>query len=154
MSHWYQLDVNVVAQQVNSHLDRGLTADTAQQRLLKDGPNELVTAAGKSPWRVLWEQLSAPLVVMLMVAAVISVIVGDLRDAIAILAIVIFNAVLGFRQECKAERAMAALKKLAVPTVRVRRAGQVQECAMAAVVRAALVLLPPGNMLPAHGLLA
>ncbi|MEO1509209.1 MAG: cation-translocating P-type ATPase [Cyanobacteria bacterium J06633_23] len=151
MSHWYQLDANVVAQQVDSHLDRGLTAETAQQRLLKDGPNELITAAGKSPWRVLWEQLSAPLVVMLMVAAVISVIVGDLRDAIAILAIVIFNAVLGFRQERKAERAMAALKKLAVPTVRVRRNGQVQECSMVSVVRGDLVLLEAGNMVPADG---
>ncbi|NEQ51903.1 MAG: cation-translocating P-type ATPase [Leptolyngbya sp. SIO3F4] len=151
MSHWYQLEADVVTRQVNSHLENGLTTEAAHQRLLRNGPNELIAATGKSPWQVLWEQISEPLVVMLIVAAIISVIVGDLRDAIAILAIVIFNAVLGFRQERKAERAMAALKKLAVPTVRVRRDGQVQECSMESVVRGDLVLLEAGNVVPADG---
>ncbi|MEM9265156.1 MAG: cation-translocating P-type ATPase [Cyanobacteria bacterium P01_F01_bin.13] len=151
MSHWYQLEADVVARQVNSHLDNGLTTEAAHQRLLRDGPNELIAAKGKSPWQVLWEQISEPLVVMLIVAAIISWIVGDLRDAIAILAIVIFNATLGFRQERKAERALAALKELAVPTVRIRRNGQVQECSMASVVRGDLVLLEAGNVVPADG---
>ncbi|MEM7793384.1 MAG: cation-translocating P-type ATPase [Cyanobacteria bacterium P01_C01_bin.118] len=151
MSHWYQLEAAVVTRQVNSHLDNGLTTTAAQQRLLKDGPNELIATAGKSPWQVLWEQISEPLVVMLIVAAVISLVVGDMRDAIAILAIVIFNAILGFRQERKAEKAMAALKKLAVPTVRVRRSGQVQECSLESLVRGDLVLLEAGNRVPADG---
>ena len=151
VSHWYQLEADVVIRQVNSHLENGLSTESAHQRLLRDGPNELIAAAGKSPWQVMWEQISDPLVVMLIVAAIISVIVGDLRDAIAILAIVIFNAVLGFRQERKAERAMAALKKLAVPTVRVRRDGQVQECNLESVVRGDLILLEAGNIVPADG---
>ncbi|NEZ57940.1 calcium-translocating P-type ATPase, PMCA-type [Adonisia turfae] len=151
MSHWYQLEADVVARQINSDLEDGLTTATAQQRLLRDGPNELMAAKGKSPWQVLWGQISEPLVVMLIVAAVISGIVGDLRDAIAILAIVIFNATLGFRQERKAERALAALKKLAVPTVRVKRDGQIQECSMVSVVRGDLVLLETGNVVPADG---
>ena len=151
VSHWYQLEVAVVAQQVDSHLEHGLTAEVAQQRLLHDGPNELIAAQGKSPWQVLAEQFSEPLVVMLLVAAVISWIVGDLKDAIAILAIVIFNATLGFRQERKAERALAALKKLAVPTVRVRRDGEVQECPMGTIVRGDLVILEAGNVVPADG---
>lgn len=151
MSHWYQLDADAVARQVNSHLSNGLTTETAQQRLLKDGPNELMAAPGNSSWQVLWAQISEPLVVMLLVAAIISLIVGDLRDAIAILAIVIFNAVLGFRQERKAERAMAALKKLAVPTVRVKRQGNIQECSMESLVRGDLVMLEAGNIVPADG---
>ena len=151
VSHWYQLEADAVVRQVNSHPNNGLTAKTAQQRLLRDGSNELMTTAGKSFWQVLWEQLSAPLVVMLIVASIISAIVGDLRDAIAILAIVIFNAVLGVRQERKAEQAMAALKKLAVPTVRVRRDAQVQECSMESLVRGDLVLLEAGNLVPADG---
>ena len=151
VSHWYQLEAAVVAQQVNSHLENGLTTEAAHQRLLRDGTNELVTTEGKSPWQLLWEQISAPLVVMLIVAAIVSGIVGALRDAIAILTIVIFNAVLGFRQERQAEQALAALKKLAVPTVRVRRNGQVQECSMASVVRGDLVLLEAGNVVPADG---
>lgn len=151
MSHWYQLDAHTVIQQVNSHLEDGLTTAVAHQRLLRDGPNELITAPGKSLWQMLWEQISAPLVVMLIVAAIISVIVGDMRDAIAILAIVIFNAVIGLRQERKAEQAMAALKKLAVPTVRVKRDGHVQESSMADLVRGDLVLLEAGNVVPADG---
>ncbi|ESA32189.1 atpase [Leptolyngbya sp. Heron Island J] len=151
VSHWYQLEVAVAAQQVNTHLEDGLTTEAANQRLLRDGPNELVTAEGKSPWQLLWEQFSAPLVIMLIVAAVVSWLVGAFRDAIAILAIVIFNATLGFRQERKAEQALAALKKLAVPTVRVRRNGQVQECSMTSVVRGDLVLLEAGNVVPADG---
>ncbi|MBT9312617.1 cation-translocating P-type ATPase [Leptothoe kymatousa] len=151
MSHWYQLDPSVVVQQVNSHGQNGLTAAAARERLLKHGPNELATTAAKSLWQALWEQLREPLVLMLLAAAVISVAVGDMRDAIAILAIVIFNAVLGLRQEYKAERAMAALKKLAVPTVRVKRDGQVQACSMADLVRGDLVLLEAGNVVPADG---
>lgn len=151
VSHWYQLDADTVIQQVDSHLDAGLTTEVARQRLLRDGPNDLITAPGKSPWQILWEQISAPLVVMLIVAAIISVIVGDLRDAIAILAIVIFNAVIGMRQERKAEQAMAALKKLAVPTVRIKRDGQIQEASMVDLVRGDLVLLEAGNVVPADG---
>ncbi|MEM6256314.1 MAG: calcium-translocating P-type ATPase, PMCA-type [Cyanobacteria bacterium P01_D01_bin.156] len=151
MSHWYQLDVDSVIQQVNSHGQDGLTTEKAHQQLLRDGPNELATAPGKSLGQALWEQLREPLVMMLIVAAIISVIVGDLRDAIAILAIVIFNAVLGVRQEYKAEQAMAALKKLTVPVVRVKRDGQVQECSMTDLVRGDLVLLEAGNVVPADG---
>lgn len=151
MSHWYQLDTPTVIQQVSSNLDHGLTTEVAHQRLLRNGPNELLATSGKSPWQILWEQISEPLVVMLMVAAIISVVVGDLRDAIAILAIVIFNAVLGLRQEYKAEQAMAALKKLAVPTVRVKRDGQIQTCSMESLVRGDLVLLEAGNVVPADG---
>ncbi|MEA5464322.1 cation-translocating P-type ATPase [Leptothoe sp. PORK10 BA2] len=151
MSQWYQIEADVVIQQVNSHLEHGLTTVAAHQRLLRDGPNALVATAGKSPWQVLWSQISEPLVVMLIVAAIISVIVGDLRDAIAILAIVIFNAILGFRQERRAEKAMAALKKMAVPTVRVKRDGQVQTCSMESLVQGDLVLLEAGNLVPADG---
>ncbi|MEM9805638.1 MAG: HAD-IC family P-type ATPase, partial [Cyanobacteria bacterium P01_D01_bin.56] len=151
MSHWYQLDADAVVQQVNSHGQNGLTTEAVRERLLRDGPNELITAPGKPLWRALWEQIREPLVLMLIVAAVISMIVGDMRDAIAILAIVIFNAVLGLRQEYKAEQAMAALQKLAVPTVRVKRNAQVQECSMAELVRGDLVLLEAGNVVPADG---
>ena len=151
MSHWYQLDADAVVEQIHTDPERGLTSAEAARRLQRDGPNELETSSGRSLWRLLWEQLSAPLVVMLIVAAVISTVVGDTRDAIAILMIVIFNAVLGFRQERKAETAMAALKKLAVPTVRVRRDGHVQECSLESLVRGDVVVLEAGNRIPADG---
>lgn len=91
------------------------------------GPNELVERGLKSPWRILWEQLTAVMMLVLVVAAAIRALSGDYLDAGAILATVALNAILGFVQGYRAERAMAALKKLAAPLVRVRRAGRVQE---------------------------
>lgn len=151
MSNWYQLTPQDVLQQLQSSATQGLTDVQAQQRLLRDGPNELVEAGRKPLWHLLWEQLTAPLVVILIVASVVSFLVGDSKDAIAIIAIVVFNAVLGVRQEYKAEEAMAALKKLAVPTVRVRRDNQIQEIPAQQLVQGDLVLLEAGNLVPADG---
>ena len=98
---------------------------------------------------MLWEQLTATLVVVLIVAAVASAALGDFNDAVAILAIVVLNAILGFVQEYRAERAMATLKRLAVPIVRVRRGGQVVEMPARDLVPGDVVLLEAGNMVPA-----
>jgi Ca2+-transporting ATPase len=151
VSNWYQLAAQIVIQQQNSDAHQGLTAAEAQARLLRDGPNELIEAGRKPLWKLFWEQLSAPLVVILIVAAVLSYAVGDAKDAIAIMAIVIFNAVLGVRQEYKAEEAMAALKQMSVPTVRVRRDGQVQEVSAQNLVKGDVILLEAGNLVPADG---
>ena len=91
------------------------------------------------------------MVVILIVAAVVSGLLGDWKDAIAILAIVVLNAVLGFTQEFRAERAMAALKQLAVPTVKVRRGGHVLEISARDLVPGDVVLLEAGALVPADG---
>jgi Ca2+-transporting ATPase len=131
--------------------EQGLTQAEARRRLATYGPNELVERGRRSPWSILWEQLRATMVVILIVAAVISALLGDYKDAVAILAIVVLNALLGFRQEYQAEQAMAALKKLAVPTVRVRRDGRVQEISARELVPGDVVALEAGNIVPADG---
>ena len=151
MSHWYRENLEEIVQQLETDLDRGLSEAESEARLQQYGPNQLIETGRKSPWSILWEQLSAPLVVMLIVAAVISAALGDAKNAIAIGAIVILNAVLGFRQEYQAERAMAALKRLAMPTVRARREGQVREMAADALVPGDILLLEAGNLVPADG---
>ena len=123
MSNWYKLPIQNVIEKLDTNIERGLDGQEAARRLEQYGPNELIEKGGKSPWLILWDQFTETMVVILIIAAIISAILGDFKDAIAILAIVIINALLGFRQEYKAEQAMAALKKLAVPTVRVRRGG-------------------------------
>ncbi len=80
---------------------------------------------GRSPWQLLAGQLSSTLVLVLVGAAALSFAVGSAKDALAILGIVVLNATLGFLQEYRAERVVAALRRLAVPTVRVRRGGVV-----------------------------
>ncbi len=107
---WHQLDAPGVVQSLESNLANGLTDSDAAARLAKHGPNELTGTGIRSPWLVLWEQLTSLMVVILIVAAVVSALLGDFKDAVAIGAIVVLNAVLGFTQEYRAEQAMAALK--------------------------------------------
>ncbi|RIK40825.1 MAG: ATPase [Chloroflexi bacterium] len=151
MTNWYQFDALDVAEQLSSNPTNGLAENEARRRLEQYGPNELIERGAKNPWQILWEQLTSTLVVVLIVAAVISGLLGDVEDTIAILAIVVLNAALGFRQEYQAEQAMAALKKLAVPVVHVRREGHVREISARNLVPGDVVLLEAGNLVPADG---
>ncbi|MBC7264209.1 MAG: cation-translocating P-type ATPase [Chloroflexi bacterium] len=151
MSNWHRLDVADVLTELRSDPDGGLSQVEAQRRLAEHGANELIERGLKSPWRILWEQLTGTMVVILIIAATISVALGDHKDAAAIIAIVVLNAILGFTQEYRAERAIAALKKLAVPTVRVRRDGKVLEISARELVPGDVIFLEAGNLVPADG---
>ena len=151
MADWYRQETTEVIESLATDGQAGLTAAEAQRRLAEHGPNELVERGLKSPWLILWEQLTGLMVLILIVAAVVSGALGDWKDAIAILAIVVLNAVLGFSQEFRAEKAMAALKQLAVPTVKVRRGGHVVEISASELVPGDIVLLETGGLVPADG---
>jgi P-type Ca2+ transporter type 2C len=151
VADWYRKGINEVLSLLNSDAEAGLTSAEAGRRLAEHGPNELVERGLKSPWRILWEQLTGMMVVILIVAAVVSGALGDWKDAIAILAIVVLNAVLGFSQEFRAEKAMAALKQLAVPTVKARRDGHVVEVSARDLAPGDVVLLEAGALAPADG---
>ena len=127
MSEWYQTSKENVLSKLMTDIEQGLSWTEAQRRIIENGPNELIDRGTKNAWLILWEQLTAFMVIILIVAAVISALIGDYKDAIAIMAIVVLNAILGFSQEYRAEKAIAALKKMAVPSVRVRRDGKVCE---------------------------
>ncbi len=150
-TNWYQLGVADVAGRLETDLARGLSEAEARERRDKYGPNELVERGGRTPWQILWEQLSGVLTVILIIAAVVSFFLGDSVDALVILAIVVLNAALGFTQELKAEKSMAALKRMSVPRVRVRRGGQVSEISARHLVPGDVVLLETGNVVPADG---
>lgn len=149
MTTWYTLNLVDVLKQLNTDAAIGLSHKEARQRQDIYGLNELNDRPLESPWKILWEQFSATVVVVLIVAAVISALLGEYKDAIAIFAIVVFNAILGFRQEYQAERAIAALKKLAVPTVKVRRDGILEHLSARELVPGDIVILESGNLVPA-----
>ena len=151
MSEWYQLNIDEVLQQLNTDAANGLSEAEAARRLEQYGPNALVERGLKSPWKILLEQLTNVMTVILIVAAVISLFLGDNIDASVILAIVVLNAALGFYQEYKAEQSMAALKQLAVPVVKVRRESQVKEISSSELVPGDIILLETGNKVPADG---
>jgi len=148
---WQSTTIDEALQRLEVDLDTGLSEQQTRQRLEKYGPNELIEHGMKSPWKILWEQLTGLLIVVLIVAALISFFLGDVADAVAILAIVVLNALIGFRQEYRAERAMAALKKMAAPVVRVRREGHVLEVPSPEITVGDVVLLEAGSAVPADG---
>jgi Ca2+-transporting ATPase len=149
MTDWHQLKVVDVLSKLGSDRNLGLSKSEVSRRREKYGLNKLREQASKNPWLILWEQLIAPLVLLLLAAAAISVVLGDYKEAAVILIIVILNALLGFTQEYRAEKAMAALKNLAVPTVRVRRQGKWQEVRAPELVVGDMVMLEAGNLVPA-----
>jgi len=127
----------------------GLSHEEANRRLEQHGRNELEERGLRSPLAVLLGQFTEIMVLVLIVAAVVSFLIGETTDAIMIMVIVVLNAILGFTQEYRAERAIAALKELAVPTVRVRRGGQIHEVEATTLVPGDVILVEAGNRVPA-----
>jgi P-type Ca2+ transporter type 2C len=97
MSNWYQLDSAEVLQQLNTNADHGLGRAEVAHRLKEYGFNELTEQPGESLWKILWKQLTVTMVVVLIVAALISIALRDYTNAVAIAAIVAFNAIRGVR---------------------------------------------------------
>ena len=127
----------------------GLPEAEAAGRLARFGENVLVERRRKPAWRLLAEQFANTMIVVLVAAAAVAAALGDLQDTVVILAILVLNGLLGFVQEYRAEQAMAALKAMTAPLVRVRRAGRVLELPSAQVVPGDLVLLGSGDLLAA-----
>ncbi len=148
-SQWHLLSVEAAIKQLRSDPAMGLTAQQVAELQAQVGPNELVERASRSPWRLLWEQFTATMVLILIAAGIISLFLQKWQEAVAIFAIVVLFGLLGFVQEYRAERAMAALKKLAAPMVRVRREGQVQTISARELAPGDIVLLEAGNLTPA-----
>jgi P-type Ca2+ transporter type 2C len=150
MANWFQLDTQEVLTELKTD-QSGLSLEEAASRQSEYGPNELIDRGVKSPWAILWEQLTGIMVVILIISAVISLALGETTDALIILIIVVLNAVLGFTQEYRAEQAMAALKRMATPHVRARRGGHVVDLLARDLVPGDVILLEAGNAVPADG---
>jgi P-type Ca2+ transporter type 2C len=151
LKDWYQLQAaEVLVHQATDAL-KGLDNAEVHHRQLKYGANELTERTLKSPWNILWEQLTASTVLLLLVAAIVSLLLGDYEDAVAIVTIVILTASIGFTQDYRANRAIAALKRLNVPKVRLLRNGLWQERSARELVPGDIVQLEAGNVVPADG---
>jgi P-type Ca2+ transporter type 2C len=145
---WHALET----QEVLDHLKvqgNGLTSQEAKRRLERYGPNQLKEAPRPTFLQMLWEQLNNFVVILLIVASVVSALLGDYVEAAAIMAIVVLNAVLGIVQERRAEEALAALKKLAAPDAQVVRDGRRLSIPSYELVPGDLVFLESGNFIPA-----
>jgi len=149
-THWHEMSREAVVETLKTSM-QGLSAAEARRRLAERGPNVLLEGKRPTALGLFFGQFKDFMIVVLLVAVIISGFIGDFKDAIAIMAIVILNAVIGFIQEHRAEEAMAALKKLAVPTVKVRRDGHAWELSARELVPGDVMLLEAGNLVPADG---
>ena len=145
---WHALPAVEVLARLDSG-PRGLSGAQARSRLEAHGPNEIRAAEGPGPWRILAAQFRSLLVWILMVAAVVSGLLGEAVDAFAILAIVVLNAVIGFYQEWSAAKSIAALRRMAAPQAKVLRDGKVVAVAAAAVVPGDVIVLEAGDLVAA-----
>jgi P-type Ca2+ transporter type 2C len=136
---WHALDIDQTVTELAVNVDQGLSAEQFQSRLIQYGKNELVAVAGRSRWQILLDQFTNIMLLMLIFVAFISGVMdiwgmsqGDFKgfpfkDTIAIMSVVILNGIMGYLQESKAEDALAALKQMASPQVKVRREGRILE---------------------------
>ena len=148
-SDWHLRDAADVARAHDVQLHRGLLEDEAGRRAARHGPNELAAGARRSPWRLLLEQFTDFMILVLLGAAVLSGVIGELADTLAILVIVVLNGVVGFVQAWRADRALAALKRLAAAHATVMRDGKVRRIPASALVPGDIVLVEAGNQIPA-----
>jgi len=145
---WHQKQVEEVFTEVGSSA-AGLSNEEANARLLKYGANELIEKKKKSPFMMFFDQFKDFMIMVLIAAAVIAGVIGDLSDTIAIIVIVVINAVIGFVQEYRAEKAMAALKKMAASVAVVLRDGAAATIPAGEIVTGDVVLLEAGRIVPA-----
>lgn len=145
---WHNLSITNALHEMGSTL-QGISSNEATQRLSKYGNNELEEKEKKPAWYLFLHQFKDFMIVILMAAAVISGFAGDLTDTIIILVIVVLNAIVGFVQEYRAEKAMDALKKMASLNSVVFRDGNPTKISSALLVPGDVVLLEAGNAVPA-----
>ncbi len=148
LSALHTLPGEAVCQTLEVDPDKGLTSSEVDARLAVHGLNEIQEQARRPLWRMYLDQFADFMILVLLAAAAISGWVGELQDTIAILVIVFLNAIIGFVQEYRAERAVAALKRMAAPTARVRREGQPLDVPGNRLVPGDIVLLEAGNIVP------
>lgn len=146
---WYLKSIEEVLSELNVDSEVGLKKNEVNKRLEKYGPNELKEEQGKSFISKLIAQFSDFLILILIGAAIISIVVGESSDAIVILAIVIVNAFLGIYQEGKAEKALDALKKMASPNAKVLRDSKAVVVPANTLIPGDIVLLEAGDIIPA-----
>ncbi len=124
----------------------GLTQNAAREQLSKYGPNEITRSEGVSPWKIFAGQFKGAMIWLLIGACVLSAVLGEISDSIAILAIVVINALVGFFQEYRSERAVLALRSMTAPRARVLRDGSTQMLAATQIVPDDLLLLEAGDI--------
>lgn len=150
-SAWHTLSIDIAFERLQADPVQGLTPAEASRRLAQYGQNTLSQAQQRSAWSILFAQFRSLIVALLVAATVIAFAMRDHIEGVAILVVIVINAAIGFLTEWKAERALSALQKQAVPIAHVIRDGTASEIPAAELVPGDLVVLAAGARVPADG---
>jgi Ca2+-transporting ATPase len=150
-TRWYASSAEQVAEQLGVDPARGLDSAVAAERLASDGPNALPAERGVPAWRRFLAQYAAYMQIILLVAAVLSMVIGEWSTGLALLSLTVFNALVGLRQEGKAESAMNALRSMTKQSARVRRDGVESVVPVEEVVLGDVVVITAGDNVAADG---
>ncbi len=148
---WHSLETGQVLGKLATNPEKGLDREQAAARLKAHGLNVLEEKGLRSPLVIFLSQFSNFLVLVLVAAAAVSALIGNVKDAVVIGSILVLNAVMGFVQEYRAQRAMDALKQMSIPLANVLRDGMVSRIDSTGIVAGDLVLVEAGNRIPADG---
>jgi Ca2+-transporting ATPase len=154
MEQWWHLDVDRAVKELGSDPGTGLSSNEVSARLARYGRNQLQEAPKRSAWGIFLDQFKDFIIWVLIGAAVVSGFLQEIVDAVAIIAIVVLNAILGFIQEHRAEQSLAALKKLSSPTCKVIRNGKHEMIPSEELVPGDVIELEAGDSVPADSRLA
>jgi Ca2+-transporting ATPase len=146
---WYGKESTRIANELSVNLQTGLCQDDVEKRIRQYGYNELKEKQAETFLQKLVKQLKDFLVIILIIASIVSGLVGEISDAFVIIAIVVVNAVLGIIQEGKAEKALEALKRISAPNARVCREGHIGVIPARNLVPGDIVLIEAGDSIPA-----
>ncbi len=149
MKNWFVQSVEDVCKAFNTDSKEGLSSNEAKRRLDEHGKNELKEKKGKGPLKIFLSQFASTIIIVLLIAALITGFIGEIRDMVVISIILLINAFIGFSQEYRAEKAMSALKKLSVPKVTVIRDGEEKTISAKDIVVGDLVFFEAGDYIPA-----
>ena len=147
----HALAADDIAMHLDVRMDMGLSAEQVRQRKEHYGPNQLPEAPPRSAWWVFFSQFKSILILILIGAALLAALIGNIKDALVILTVVVINAFVGFYQEYRAEQSLAALKGMLPVKARVRREGKKIEVPAEDLAPGDVVLLEAGDPVPADG---
>ncbi|MCX8108212.1 MAG: cation-transporting P-type ATPase [Verrucomicrobiae bacterium] len=146
---WHAIPVEEVVSLLDVDKQRGLSTEEVEKRFAKYGPNQMTARRGRPPWVRFLQQFTQPLVYILLAATAVSAALGEWVDASVIFGVVFVNAIVGFIQESKAEKAIESLAKMVRTEATVRRNGRKQRVASVELVPGDIVLLQAGDSVPA-----
>ncbi|MCE5340216.1 MAG: cation-translocating P-type ATPase [Planctomycetaceae bacterium] len=149
MAQWWRTEISQIVSELSTDLDKGLTSEQVEQKRQQFGPNQLTEHKGPSALEIFTDQFKDFIIWVLVGAAIVSGLLKEWVDAIAIIAIVVLNSILGFIQEYRAEKSLAALKKLSSPTSKTIRGGKPMNIPSSELVPGDIIELEAGDNVPA-----